>query len=142
MKGKEIVLDERIEKKLPDKESCYRLLERARWPADFPKCIYCNSYNITLRQSDLRYRCNNCDVVFSLLTSTFLHGTHISLQKWFNVVFLMLINKKPIRGSSLAKIIQVNRNTANSMIYRVGRSKTRNDPFLQNLYNELEKLVV
>lgn len=97
--------------RFPDQKACLELLEQLRWQS-VPKCPYCKSENQTPLKKEHRYHCNNCNTSFSVTVGTIFHKTHLSLQKWFLAVTLILNAKKGISARQLARHLKVNRNTA------------------------------
>ncbi|AFY56389.1 transposase [Rivularia sp. PCC 7116] len=94
------------------------ILEQIRWDGK-PKCPYCESTNATAYKSEERYHCNSCYVSFSVTVGTIFHKTHVSLDKWFLAIRLVMNSSGGISVRQLAKEIGVNKNTAASMVRKI-----------------------
>ena len=97
--------------RFPTHEDCIEYLEKVRWNGN-PKCPYCQSLNSTPAPNEHRYHCNNCNISFSVTVRTIFHHTHLSLQKWFLAIILILNAKKGISSRQLSRDLKVNKNTA------------------------------
>ncbi len=64
-----------------------------------------------------RYRCRICKVSFSVTAGSMFHKTQVDLQKWFFAIPLVVRNR--ISGRSLARTINVTKDTACYMINRI-----------------------
>ncbi|KST62450.1 transposase [Mastigocoleus testarum] len=94
------------------------ILEQIRWNGK-PKCPYCKSNNATAYKSEKRYRCNSCYTSFSVTVGTIFHKTHVSLDKWFLAIRLVINSCGGISVRQLASEVGVNKNTAASMVKRI-----------------------
>lgn len=100
-----------IFERFPTHTDCIEYLEKIRWNGA-PKCPYCQSFNATPAPKERRYHCNNCKTSFSVTVQTIFHHTHLSLQKWFLAIMLILNAKKGISSRQLSRDLKVNKNTA------------------------------
>ncbi len=121
-----------IYKKFPTKQDCLVYLEQIRW-SNRPVCPYCKSNSITKMKNENRYHCNTCNTSFSVTIRTLFQKTRIDLQKWFYAIYLILnnINKKSIR--SLSNEIQVNKDTAWYINFRIKKALNEKDEFIRTL---------
>ncbi|MDJ0696333.1 IS1595 family transposase [Mastigocoleus sp. MO_188.B34] len=94
------------------------ILEQIRWGGQ-PKCPYCESDNATAYKSEKRYHCNSCYTSFSVTVGTIFHKTHVSLDKWFLAIRLVMSSSGGISVRQLASEVGVNKNTAASMLKRI-----------------------
>ncbi len=115
---KEFPLLYKFYKIFPQKEDCTRFIEKIRW-RNRPLCPYCHSHRITPMEKEYRYHCNLCNISFSVTVKTLFHNTRIPLQKWFAAIEIFLRNEKLISVRKLADIIEVNKNTAWTMIAKL-----------------------
>lgn len=106
------------EEKYPEEIECIMLLERIRW-GKIQRCTYCGSTRRTLMLQERRYHCNNCNTSFSVTVGTLFHQTHLSLQKWFQAIYLLLNAKSDISVRKLAQHLNVNKDTAWRMIMKI-----------------------
>ena len=110
-----------IYKSFPTKVDCIRLIEKVRW-SHKPICPHCNSHRITPMKKEFRYHCNSCNISFSVTVKTLFHNTRIPLQKWFAAIEIFKQNEKVISVRKLAEIIDVNKDTAWTMINRIKKA--------------------
>lgn len=76
-----------------------------------------------------RYHCNHCFTSYSVTVGTPLHRTRIPLSKWFRAISLQSKNNQGISSRILAEAIEVNKNTAATMLKRL-RELERTEPDL------------
>ena len=108
--------------KFPTQDDCIAHLEKARWN-NTPTCPYCQSTRTT--RSDGRHFCYTCKTSFSVTVKTIFHRTHLSLQKWFLAITLILNAKKGISAMQLSRDLQVNKNTAWRIAMQIRRAMTQ-----------------
>jgi transposase-like protein len=72
-----------------------------------------------------RHHCNNCFTSYSVTVGTPLHGTRVPLSKWFRAISLQNRSSQPISSRILAEAIEVNKNTAATMLKRLRELKRR-----------------
>ena len=68
-----------ITNQFPDELGAIKHFERIRWGKK-PKCAYCGSENISVRNADHRFNCKNCKKSFSVTTNTHLHNTRLPFK--------------------------------------------------------------
>ena len=107
-----------IYKQFPTQEDCLKKLEDVRWGGT-PVCPYCKSTNQTPVPKEGRFHCNSCNASFSVTVGTVFHKTKLDLQKWFLAISLTLNAKKGISARQLSRDIEVNKDTAWSMMMRI-----------------------
>ena len=100
----------------PTRDDCLRHIERIRWKGG-PTCPYCGSTNATRTKKRPRYHCNSCNTSYSVTVRTPFHHTHLSLQKWFLAISLILNAKEGISSRQLSRRLEVDKDTA----WRVSR---------------------
>ncbi len=110
------------------------LLEQIRWGVK-PKCPYCESTNATAYKNERRYHCNDCYISYSVTVGTLFHKTHVSLEKWFLAIRLILNSPEAISVRKLAKEVGVNKNTACYMIERIYKAASEERELIQKLVN-------
>ena len=101
----------KIYEMFPTENDCIKHLERVRWKGQ-PRCPYCKSDAVTPLPKENRHHCNSCNTSFSVTVGTIFHHTHLSLQKWFLALCIVLNAKKGIAARQLGRDLHVNRNTA------------------------------
>jgi len=121
------------------KEACLDKLEKMRWPDGKIGCIYCGVYEDngkptvtkfttkpTVRKKTGEvipprrlYQCKNkeCGKQFSVTEGTVFHRSHISLEKWFIAVALILEAKKGISSLQVGRHLGVKENNTKSTWY-------------------------
>lgn len=113
-------------------QECLVYLEQVRWQGK-PRCPYCNSTNATPIQKENRYHCNECFNSYSVIVGTLFHKTHLDLSVWFQAIALILQAKRGVSVRQLARIIDVNKNTAASMITRIEEARSTHPELLKNI---------
>lgn len=93
---------------------CVEHLEAVRWGTQ-PECPYCGSTNIYVRgrkrkfkknrtahvYKTPRYFCNDCRRDFTVLTGTIFEASKLPLQKWFQIIALMLNNPNGVSAMNI-----------------------------------------
>lgn len=94
----------------PDEETARIYLEGRLWPSG-PVCPTCLAADrITVRKGGY-YRCNACQLDFTVRTGTIFERSHVPLHKWVYSMYLLVTARKGI-SSLLAKEIGVTQKTA------------------------------
>ncbi|HVZ61941.1 MAG TPA: IS1595 family transposase [Terriglobales bacterium] len=102
----------------PDAESARLYLESRLWP-DGVICPACKAgERITTRRGGF-YRCNACQVDFTIRTGTIFERSHIPLHKWLYAMYLLVTARKGISSLQLAKEIGVTQKSAWFMLHRL-----------------------
>lgn len=109
----------------PDVESARLYLEDRLWP-DGPKCLTCKSGERITKRSGGYYRCNACNLDFTIRTGTIFGRSHVPLQKWLYAMYLVVTARKGISSMQLAKEIGVTQKSAWFMLHRL-REACSND---------------
>src|SRR4051794_3015450 len=100
-----------VAKKFATPEACNDFLEQMRWPEGV-ECVHCASKKVSkyVKQAGTRtrknpktgalevkpvparllYVCRDCKKQFSVIEGTIFNDTHLSLEKWFHAVALMV----------------------------------------------------
>jgi transposase-like protein len=107
-------------------------LEQIRW-GDKPQCPYCSSTNSSAIKNEGRYRCNTCFTSYSVTVGTLFHKTRVDIEKWVCAINLIYNSEKSVSVRQLAKEIDVNKNTASSMISRIRKAMVEEQEFLDSL---------
>ncbi len=121
-----------IYKKFPTQQDCINHLEKVRWNNE-PTCPYCKSKHNTPRPNSHRYQCNTCNTSFSVTVGTVYHNTKLDLQKWFLATTLVLNAKKGLSSRQLSRDIEVNKDTAWSMLMRLRKAFVDQGEFLSGV---------
>jgi len=102
----------------PDAESARLFLESRIW-SDGVTCPSCKAKeNITTRKGGF-YRCNPCQLDFTIRTGTIFERSHIPLHKWLYAMYLLVTARKGISSLQLAKEIGVTQKSAWFMLHRL-----------------------
>ena len=112
-------------------EECLAYLEQIRWGGT-PQCPYCESTQATLLKKERRYHCNECFTSYSVTVGTLFHHSHVDLKKWFLAIALVM-RPEGISVRKLAKAIEVNKNTAASMIKRIRQAAIDEPKLLEKI---------
>ena len=102
----------------PDEEAARQYLEDRLWP-DGAKCPTCAATDrLTTRKGGF-YRCNACQLDFTVRTGTIFGRSHIPLHKWVYAMYLLVTARKGISSLQLAKEIGITQKTAWFMLQRL-----------------------
>ena len=117
----------------PDQESARLYLESRLWP-DGATCPTCKKgERITVRKGGY-YRCNACNLDFTVRTGTVMDRSHIPLHKWLGA--MLLVAKNPdISSLALASELELTPKSASLTIKRIYEAAT---PLLEK-HLELDK---
>lgn len=127
---------ENIYKRFPTKEHCISHLEEIRWGMR-PLCAYCNKDKVSRKvekKQRSRWQCSICKKSFSVTVGTIFHNSHVDLQCWFFLVFIIFFEKKMsiIEASNKLKI---RRSTVSSMMLRIKNSMNSDASLLSDIVN-------
>lgn len=101
----------------PDAESARKYLEGRLWP-NGATCPTCKSRErITTRKRGF-YRCNACQLDFTVRTGTIFERSHIPLHKWIAAMYLFAVEAE-ISSIRLADEIEITQKSAWSMLARI-----------------------
>jgi len=102
----------------PDAESARVYLESRLWP-DGAVCPACKaSERVTTRKGGY-YRCNACQVDFTIRTGTIFERSHVPLHKWLYAMYLLVTARKGISSLQLAKEIGITQKSAWFVLHRL-----------------------
>jgi hypothetical protein len=126
-----------VTKAFATEEQCLAYLEAKRWPNGV-RCLTCGSKEISritrkvTKKTDNKrvqlYQClePSCKQQFSATTGTIFNGSHLSLDKWYMAVALMVDAKKGMSALQLQRHLKVNYRTAWYLCHRI--REAMNDP--------------
>ncbi len=83
---------------------CVEQIEHVKWKGK-PCCPHCQSKRLTKRSDIITWHCNTCNKDSSVLAGTIFERSHLSLPKWFQLIFLMLNAKKGISAMQIHRDI-------------------------------------
>ena len=115
--------------RFPTPETCVTFLEHIRWNGQII-CPYCNGANITAVPKEHRHRCNRCNTSFSVTVKTTFHKSRVDLRKWVLAIILYIESEK-VSAQHLARVLEVNKNTAWYMKERIRRDAASQLTFMQ-----------
>ena len=92
-------------------EKCIERLEQVRW-GDTPVCPHCESDRMSKRKDSIKWHCNNCNKDSTVLYGTIFENSKMPLDKWFQLIFLMINAKMGISSKNLSRDIGVTYKTA------------------------------
>ena len=106
-------------KQFPDVEAARLHLEARRWNGS-PVCPHCaEKERITTRKAVGFYRCNACKQDFTVRTDTIFERSHIPLDKWLFVMYLMATARKSISSLQISKELGITQKSAWFMQQRI-----------------------
>ena len=100
----------------PDKQSTQSYLERQRWPerVAWPLCGRVRKITAGGGNRKGYYRCRDCGDEFTVRTGTIFERSHVPLNKWPQVMYLVVTAPKGISSLQLSKELSVTHTHANS----------------------------
>lgn len=119
-----------VTKAFATEAQCLAYLEASRWP-DGVRCVTCGSKEIshitrkvsakTDNKRAQLYQCleATCKQQFSATTGTIFNGSHLSLDKWYMAIALMVDAKKGMSALQLQRHLKVNYRTAWYLAHRI-----------------------
>src|ERR1700690_2954397 len=103
---------------IPDQETARIYLESRLWP-DGTTCPTCSGQDrITTRKGGY-YRCNKCNLDFTVRTGTIFERSHVPLHKWVYAMYLLVTARKGISSMQLAKEIGITQKSAWFVLHRL-----------------------
>lgn len=102
----------------PDEATARTYLESRLWP-NGPVCPTCASSERLTQRKNGFYRCNQCQLDFTIRTGTIFGRSHIPLHKWLYAMYLLVTARKGISSMQLAKEIGVTQKSAWFMLHRL-----------------------
>ena len=120
--------------KLKTHEDCLKFLEKLIWNNQ-PVCPYCNSTNHSQLKNEYRYHCNNCNTSYSVTVGTIFHKTKVNLDKWFMAISSLHNEKQTISYRQLARMLNVNKNTAWYMFKRIEKANVTERELIGEIEN-------
>src|SRR5690242_17259043 len=124
-------------------EDCNDFLENMRWP-DGVECVHCGKKRVTkyVKKASTRtrknpktgaveekavparilYVCLDCKKQFSVTEGTIFNDTHLSLDKWFLAVALMVNAKKGLSALQLKRDLKTAYKTAWYLSHRIRKA--------------------
>ena len=117
----------------PDQETARKYLEDRLWP-NGTTCPSCKSGDqITTRARAGFYRCNACQIDFTVRTGTIFERSHVPLHKWVYAMYLLVTARKGISSMQLAKEIGITQKSAWFVLHRIrhaARTKSFSAPLI------------
>lgn len=102
----------------PDAATARQYLEARLWP-NGATCPTCKSRErITTRKGGF-YRCNACQLDFTVRTGTIFERSHVPLHKWVYAMYLLVTARKGISSMQLAKEIGITQKSAWFVLHRL-----------------------
>jgi len=105
-------------KMFPDEETARTYLEGRLWRKG-PVCPTCASGERLTPRKQGFYRCNQCQLDFTIRTGTIFERSHIPLHKWLYAMYLLITSRKGISSMQLAKEIGITQKSAWFMLSRL-----------------------
>src|SRR5580692_1360019 len=127
-----------VTKAFATEEQCLAYLEASRWPKGV-RCVTCGNDKISritrkvTKKSDNKraqlYQClePTCKQQFSATTGTIFNGSHLSLDKWYMAIALMVDAKKGMSALQLQRHLKVNYRTAWYLSHRIREAMVDKD---------------
>ncbi|RYU92239.1 IS1595 family transposase [Mucilaginibacter terrigena] len=125
-------------KKFPDEKSCHQYLAATRWDTGEITCPHenCGHDQYYVFTDGIRYKCKECNRLFTAKTKSFMEGSKLASIKWILAMYL-ITHKKGISSIQLGKDIGVTQKTAWFLLHRI-RNALCHEPDKQNLDGVVE----
>ncbi len=126
--------------RFPTENDCISFLEGRRWKTT-PRCCYCRSFESTRIDNNRRLHCNVCNTSYSFRTGTFLHSTHIPLQKWIYALYLLCYQMQPFTIRALSAILHISKDASTRLLKTVSLAMVdkRQRAFVHRILDTLDK---
>ncbi len=109
-------------KKFPDERTARLYIEDRRWQGR-PVCPHCGEVQrVQVRKVDGYFRCLACKTDFTVRTGTIFERSHVPLDKWLYVIYLLVTSRKGVSSLQLSKEIEVTQKTAWLMLQRLRKA--------------------
>ncbi len=106
-------------KRFPDERTARHHIEEIRWHS-CPVCPHCSEdHRVQTRKVEGYYRCLACKIDFTVRTGTIFERSHVPLNKWLYVIYLVVTSRKGISSLQLSKEIGVTQKTAWFILQRI-----------------------
>jgi transposase-like protein len=99
-------------------DTCKKYLEKIRWEGKFT-CPYLECQHNKIYKCKGRYKCANCERIYSVRVGTIFEDSKISLQKWFAAIYIVTSHKKGMSSTQLSKDLGITQKTAWFMLQRI-----------------------
>lgn len=99
-------------------DTCKKYLEKIRWEGKLT-CPYLECQHDKVYKCKGRYKCANCERIYSVRVGTIFEDSKISLQKWFAAIYIVTSHKKGMSSTQLSKDLGVTQKTAWFMLQRI-----------------------
>jgi len=123
----------------PDEESARVYLEGRLWP-NGTVCPTCQAQDRITPRANGYYRCNACQLDFTVRTGTIFERSHVPLHKWGYAMYLLVTARKGISSLQLAKEIGVTQKTAWFILGRLREACGEPDGPLDKLRGEVVRV--
>src|ERR1051325_10282364 len=107
-----------IAEKFPSELHCVQHFEKIRWGRK-PKCAYCLSENLGVRNLDFRFMCKDCGKASSVTVGTKLQGTKIPLKTWLMAFGIVTDAKKGVSAMQLQRHLGMSYPTMWAMYHKI-----------------------
>lgn len=123
-----------IYKRFPANADCIKYLEKIKWKGA-PVCPYCGSSKYSPYKSGIRYKCNKCNMSFSVTVKTVFHRTRLDLQKWFLAIHFILNGEYLLSARELGKQLDVTKDTALLLLNKIRKAYAEDNQLLIKISN-------
>lgn len=104
--------------KYSNESEARKFLEQQRWGAT-PTCPQCASSRICRFSNGKELKCLDCRKRFTVTTGTAMHGTKLPLGHWVVGFTLMVMRRKGMPSTELARLLGITQKSAWHMLHRL-----------------------
>ena len=111
---------------------CRQYLKHCRF-GKYVVCPHCGSIHCYEFSDGIRFKCHDCDRIFSILVGTIFENTKIPLRKWFIAMYLLSCHGKGISSVQLSRDLDITQKSAWYMLQKLRSTfKSENDGTLSS----------
>lgn len=111
-----------------DKSAAVAFLERNRWGSE-PSCPLCGSIEVYKmqgrdgrREQHFRWRCRDCEKLYSVRTGTVLEETRLPLSIWIHAFWRVCASKKGVSALQISRECSITHKSALFLLHRIRRA--------------------
>lgn len=102
-----------------DKDRAFEFAKNLRWKDGIVRCPFCNSSNHWFMSSYKKWKCKNCRKQFTIKNNTFMHDSHISIDKWMCAIWIMTTFRGGISSYELGRALKISQSSAWFLSHRI-----------------------
>ena len=117
---------EEFRQQFATEDDCARFLFEKRWPKGW-KCPKCNHAKCYLIKGRKLYECAACGHQVSVTAGTVMHKTRTPLRIWFEMIYLVAVDKRGVSSVGLGNILGITQKKAWCMLQKLRHAMGERD---------------